>query len=66
MYRGRKERVEFTQSFLPIYHFRLLYLSGAGMYPIMGAMRMTYKDKWRVSLYPIKTTANIAVTEGGV
>ncbi|KAL3145428.1 hypothetical protein ABBQ38_001673 [Trebouxia sp. C0009 RCD-2024] len=46
--RGRAERMAFADSFVQAYHFRLLYLSSAMMYPIMGAMRHSYGQPWQV------------------
>lgn len=45
--RGRQERTDFIKTFVPAYHFRLLYL-GAGPYPIMGALRYTFGGPWQV------------------
>ena len=45
--RGRQERQDYVASYVPAYHFRLLYL-GAGPYPIMGALRYTYSGPWEV------------------
>ena len=45
--RGREERTNFVDTFLPAYHFRLLYLSAAA-YPIMGALRYSWKGPWEV------------------
>lgn len=47
--RGRKERMAFADSFIPAYHFRLLYSSSAMMYPIRGALRHVYGGPWEVS-----------------
>ena len=47
--RGRKERMDFADSFITAYHFRLLYLSSQCMYPIMGALRKFYGKDWEVS-----------------
>lgn len=46
--RGRKERLDFADSFVVAYHFRLLYKSSAMMFPIMGAMRKTFQTPWQV------------------
>ncbi|EIE24349.1 hypothetical protein COCSUDRAFT_65858 [Coccomyxa subellipsoidea C-169] len=46
--RGRRERMEFADSFIPAYHFRLLYSSSAMMYPIRGALRHVYGGPWEV------------------
>eukprot|EP00892_Ulva_mutabilis_P010208 jgi/Ulvmu1/755/UM010_0129.1 len=45
--RGREGRLQLAESFVPAYHFRLLYYSGS-YYPIMGAMRYEYGGKWQV------------------
>ena len=45
--RGRESRIKFADSFEPIYHFRLLYVAGT-FYPIMGALRKTFEDEWKV------------------
>lgn len=45
--RGRKERMEFVNSFVVAYHFRLLYYTGT-YFPIMGALRYAYGNKWQV------------------
>jgi adenylate kinase len=36
--RGRKERIEFADSFKTIFHFSNLYMSGTSYFPIMGSM----------------------------
>ena len=41
----------FADSFVQAYHFRLLYLSSAMMYPIMGAMRHSYGQPWEVIFF---------------
>ncbi|KAK9806973.1 hypothetical protein WJX72_009126 [[Myrmecia] bisecta] len=46
--RGRKERMQFAETFTVAYHYRLLYMSSAMMYPIMGCMRYMYEDQWQV------------------
>lgn len=56
--RGRKERMEFAESFNPAYHFRLLYSSSAMMYPIRGALRHVYGGPWEVRTL---TTCDICV-----
>ena len=38
----------FADSFDPAYHFRLLYMARALMYPIMGAMRHRHGQQWQV------------------
>lgn len=40
--------MEFADSFVPAYHFRLLYSSSAMMYPIRGALRHVYGGPWEV------------------
>ncbi|GBG86181.1 hypothetical protein CBR_g41085 [Chara braunii] len=45
---GRKERMEFVDSFKTCYHFRLLYLSGTNFYPILGALRYSYPGPYEV------------------
>eukprot|EP00244_Chara_vulgaris_P008985 TRINITY_DN3685_c0_g1_i3.p1 TRINITY_DN3685_c0_g1~~TRINITY_DN3685_c0_g1_i3.p1 ORF type:complete len:532 (-),score=110.45 TRINITY_DN3685_c0_g1_i3:227-1798(-) len=45
---GRKERMEFADSFKICYHFRLLYLSGTNFYPILGALRYSYPGQYEV------------------
>ena len=54
--RGRAERMAFADSFVQAYHFRLLYLSSAMMYPIMGAMRHSYGQPWEVIFFSICCT----------
>lgn len=44
---GRQGRQDFAKTFMPAYHFRLLYIS-ASMYPIMGALRYSYGGQWEV------------------
>jgi adenylate kinase len=44
---GREGRMKFAESFEPVYHFRLLYVSGT-FYPIKGALRKTFAGKWQV------------------
>lgn len=45
--RGRKERMEFADSFKPIYHFQNLYVSGTSYFPILGAVnKPSYKEPW--------------------
>ena len=50
---GRKERMAFADSFMPAYHFRLLYASSAMMYPIRGALRHVYGGAWEVRPHAI-------------
>ena len=38
----------FADSFVPAYHFRLLYMSSAMVFPIMGALRKAYGSDWQV------------------
>lgn len=45
--RGRQERMDFVSTFVDIYHFRLLYKKPY-LYPIYGALRMTYGEPWTV------------------
>ena len=35
---GRKQRIEFAESFETIFHFQNLYISGTSYFPILGAM----------------------------
>eukprot|EP00899_Mesostigma_viride_P011983 jgi/Mesvir1/20786/Mv07896-RA.1 len=46
--RGRDKRIEFASTFEDAYHFRLLYRSGAEMYPIYGALRYFFGHPWEV------------------
>lgn len=41
--RGRQERLDFVDTFVPAMHFRLLYI-GVAMYPIMGCLRYNCAD----------------------
>lgn len=45
--RGRKDRLEFAETFETCAHFRLLYTAGTN-FPIMGALRYSYGGKWGV------------------
>ena len=36
--RGRKERLEFADSFKTIFHFQNIYVSGTSYFPILGAI----------------------------
>eukprot|EP00850_Spirogloea_muscicola_P015247 SM000115S23926 [mRNA] locus=s115:247964:252870:- [translate_table: standard] len=45
--KGREKRLAFVDSFLPCYHFRLLYTSGT-QYPILGAVRRAYPTPYEV------------------
>lgn len=48
--RGRQERLDFVDRFVPAMHFRLLYI-GIAMYPIMGCLRYNCADdepRWEV------------------
>jgi adenylate kinase len=36
--RGRKERIEFADSFQTVYHFQNIYISGTSYFPILGAI----------------------------
>jgi adenylate kinase len=45
--RGRKERLEFAESFKTIFHFSNLYVSGTSYFPILGSMtKLSPKDPW--------------------
>lgn len=46
-FRGRKERIEFAESFLPIFHFQNIYVSGTSYFPILGSMtKLAPRDPW--------------------
>eukprot|EP01025_Chloroclados_australasicus_P030118 TRINITY_DN3018_c1_g1_i2.p1 TRINITY_DN3018_c1_g1~~TRINITY_DN3018_c1_g1_i2.p1 ORF type:complete len:335 (+),score=30.03 TRINITY_DN3018_c1_g1_i2:92-1096(+) len=45
--RGRKERIEFVESFAYAYNFRYVYF-GATLYPISGAVRYCYGGKYEL------------------
>jgi adenylate kinase len=45
--RGRKERIDFSDSFEICAHYRLLYKAGQ-YFPIEGALRFCYGGKWEV------------------
>lgn len=47
--------MDFEDSFIIAYHFRLLYVSSALMYPIMGALRKTYDGDWQVQIAVAKS-----------
>ena len=45
--RGRKQRIEFADSFETIYHFQNIYISGTSYFPILGAVnKPSHKDPW--------------------
>eukprot|EP00979_Chaetoceros_neogracilis_P018826 scaffold11268_cov267-Chaetoceros_neogracile.AAC.1 len=45
--RGRKERMEFADSFQSIYHFQNIYVSGTSYFPILGAVsKPSHRDPW--------------------
>ena len=45
--RGRKERIEFSQSFQTIFHFQNIYVSGTSYFPILGAMtKLKPSEQW--------------------
>ena len=45
--RGRKERMEFADSFETIFHFSNLYVSGTSYFPILGSMtKLKYSEPW--------------------
>jgi adenylate kinase len=45
--RGRKERIEFAESFATIFHFSNLYVSGTSYFPILGALtRFKPSEPW--------------------
>ena len=45
--RGRKERIEFSQSFQTIFHFQNIYVSGTSYFPILGAMtKLKPTEQW--------------------
>jgi adenylate kinase len=49
---GRAERISFAESFVPIYHFRLLFKGSQFMFPIRGALRYNLANSrsWTVFL----------------
>ena len=53
----------FADSFVQAYHFRLLYLSSAMMYPIMGAMRHSYGQPWEVNPHTSCSVISIMYSE---
>lgn len=61
--RGRAERMAFADSFTQAYHFRLLYMARALMYPIMGAMRYTHGQEWEVRIRTIAQLAKQTASE---
>lgn len=45
--RGRKERIEFADSFKPIYHFQNIYVSGTSYFPILGSITKLHPtEQW--------------------
>ena len=45
--RGRKERIEFAESFKPIYHFQNIYVSGTSYFPILGTITKLHPtEQW--------------------
>jgi len=45
--RGRKERMEFANSFQTIHHFQNIYVSGTSYFPILGAVfKAGHNDPW--------------------
>ena len=45
--RGRKERIEFAESFKPIYHFQNIYVSGTSYFPILGSITKLHPtEQW--------------------
>ena len=45
--RGRKQRMEFRDSFKSVYHFQNIYISGTSYFPILGAVnKPSHKDPW--------------------
>jgi Domain of unknown function (DUF1995). len=45
--RGRKERMEFAESFQTIHHFQNIYVSGTSYFPILGAVfKAGHNDPW--------------------
>eukprot|EP00249_Psilotum_nudum_P019732 c27393_g1_i1 orf=619-1320(-) len=59
---GREKRMEFTESFLTCYYFRLLYTAGT-QYPILGSLRRAYPLQYelykRIDLEPGKEKYSI-------
>lgn len=47
--RGRRERIEFADSFKTIFHFSNLYMSGTSYFPILGSMtKLRPSEPWVV------------------
>lgn len=45
--RGRSERIEFANSFKPIYHFQNIYVSGTSYFPILGCVTKLHPtEQW--------------------
>lgn len=45
--RGRKQRIEFAESFKPIYHFQNIYVSGTSYFPILGSITKLHPtEQW--------------------
>lgn len=45
--RGRKQRMDFADSFQTVYHFQNIYVSGTSYFPILGAMTKLHPvDPW--------------------
>ena len=45
--RGRKDRMDFANSFQTIYHFQNIYVSGTSYFPILGSMtKLTPRSAW--------------------
>jgi len=45
--RGRKERIEFAESFKSIYHFQNIYVSGTSYFPILGSItKLRPTEQW--------------------
>ncbi len=43
--RGRRERIEFAESFETVFHFQNIYVSGTSYFPILGATTKTSFDQ---------------------
>lgn len=43
--RGRQQRIDFAESFKPIFHFQCLYVSGTSYFPILGALSKSGPDE---------------------
>jgi adenylate kinase len=45
--RGRQQRIDFANSFKPMFHFQCLYISGTSYFPILGAsVLMSPSEPW--------------------